>query len=80
MTATVTADVTVPAAGFCDALQSPEPAWLRCDLRPDHAGDRHAEVGVASWARDGSDVRWFAGISRATGRPVYRTDTGESTR
>lgn len=45
---------------------------LRCDLPSGHGGGRHAERWVATWLRDGSDVRWYVGDK--AGRPVYRAD------
>lgn len=41
---------------LCLNLQETEQLW--CDLRDGHAG-RHRERWVASWSRDGDDVRWF---------------------
>jgi hypothetical protein len=50
------------ALAFCEAVDDPNAAApLRCDLRPGHGGERHKERYVATWRRDGSDVRWYTG-------------------
>ena len=63
---------TSPDTGFCDATDGADVLPLRCDLTPGHGGDRHEERDVATWLRDGSDVRYCTGRGHRTGRPVYR--------
>jgi len=45
-------------AELCDARAGPD-GTLYCDLKLGHGGGRHKERYAATWARDGSDVRWF---------------------
>jgi len=63
---------------FCDATaDSGCPGLpLRCDMPRGHGGNRHAERWVASWGKDGSDVRWYIGSKG--GRDFYRGDVREA--
>lgn len=45
--------------GLCEATDGASSVPLRCDLPADHKASRHRERYVATWADEGSDVRWF---------------------